>query len=144
MSLYNVFDIAATGMSAQNICFNMTASNILNVNSISSSQDKVYCARHPVFAAELNKATDMQRPNVMGSSVGVKVLGIVESNKPLQMEYNPNHPSADANGYIYKPNVNVVEEMANMISASRSYQTNVQVADAAKQMLTKTLQLGQR
>jgi flagellar basal-body rod protein FlgC len=144
MSLYNVFDIAATGMSAQNIRLNTTASNISNANSISSSQDKVYRARHPVFAAELNKATDMQRPNVMGSSVGVKVLGIVESNKPLQMEYNPNHPSADANGYIYKPNVNVVEEMANMISASRSYQTNVQVADAAKQMLTKTLQLGQR
>jgi flagellar basal-body rod protein FlgC len=144
MSLYNVFDIAATGMSAQNVRLNTTASNISNANSISSSQDKVYRARHPVFAAELNKATDMQRPNVMGSSVGVKVLGIVESNKPLQMEYNPNHPSADANGYIYKPNVNVVEEMANMISASRSYQTNVQVADAAKQMLTKTLQLGQR
>lgn len=144
MSLYNVFDIAATGMSAQNIRLNTTASNISNANSISSSQDKVYRARHPVFAAELNKATDMQRPNVMGSSVGVKVLGIVESNKPLQMEYNPNHPSADENGYIYKPNVNVVEEMANMISASRSYQTNVQVADAAKQMLTKTLQLGQR
>ena len=80
----------------------------------------------------------------MGSSVGVKVLGVVESDKPLQIEYNPNHPSADANGYIYKPNVNVVEEMANMISASRSYQTNVQVADAAKQMLSKTLQLGQR
>ncbi|CCQ09773.1 Flagellar basal-body rod protein FlgC [Pseudoalteromonas luteoviolacea B = ATCC 29581] len=144
MSLYNVFDISASGMSAQNIRLNTTASNISNANSISSSQEGVYRARHAVFAAELNKATDMQRPNVMGSSVGVKVLGIVESDKPLQIEYNPNHPSADENGYIYKPNVNVVEEMANMISASRSYQTNVQVADAAKQMLTKTLQLGQR
>ncbi|QTH71018.1 flagellar basal body rod protein FlgC [Pseudoalteromonas xiamenensis] len=144
MSLYNVFDIATTGMSAQNIRLNTTASNISNANSISSSQDKVYRARHPVFAAELNKAATMQRGNEVGSSVGVKVLGIVESDKPLQIEYNPNHPSADENGYIYKPNVNVVEEMANMISASRSYQTNVQVADAAKQMLTKTLQLGQR
>ncbi|WP_046003957.1 flagellar basal body rod protein FlgC [Pseudoalteromonas rubra] len=143
MSLYNVFDIAGSGMSAQNVRLNTTASNISNANSVSSSQDKVYRARHPVFAAELSKAAAAQ-PNTMGSSVGVKVLGIVESDKPLQVEYNPNHPSADKDGYIYKPNVNVVEEMTNMISASRSYQTNVQVADAAKQMLSKTLQLGQR
>ena len=143
MSLYNVFDISGSGMSAQNVRLNTTASNISNANSVSSSQDEVYRARHPVFAAELSKASTSQN-NAMGSSVGVKVLGVVESDKPLQVEYNPNHPSADANGYIYKPNVNVVEEMANMISASRSYQTNVQVADAAKQMLSKTLQLGQR
>ncbi|ESP90381.1 MULTISPECIES: flagellar basal body rod protein FlgC [Pseudoalteromonas] len=143
MSLYNVFDIAGSGMSAQNVRLNTTASNISNANSISSSQDKVYRARHPVFAAELNKAA-AAHPNTMSSSVGVKVLGIVESDKPLQVEYNPNHPSADKDGYIYKPNVNVVEEMTNMISASRSYQTNVQVADAAKQMLSKTLLLGQR
>jgi flagellar basal-body rod protein FlgC len=76
------------------------------------------------------------------ASVKVEVLGIVEDQDPLRQEYNPNHPLADENGYIYKPNVNVMEEMANMISASRSYQTNVQVADAAKQMLMKTLQLG--
>ncbi|KZN47217.1 flagellar basal body rod protein FlgC [Pseudoalteromonas luteoviolacea] len=143
MSLYNVFDIAGSGMSAQNVRLNTTASNISNANSISSSQDKVYRARHPVFAAELNKAA-AANPNTLSSSVGVKVLGIVESDKPLQVEYNPNHPSADKDGYIYKPNVNVVEEMTNMISASRSYQTNVQVADAAKQMLSKTLLLGQR
>ncbi|KZN55017.1 flagellar basal body rod protein FlgC [Pseudoalteromonas luteoviolacea] len=143
MSLYNVFDIAGSGMSAQNIRLNTTASNISNANSVSSSQDEVYRARHPVFAAELNKAT-AANPSTLSSSVGVKVLGIVESDKPLQVEYNPNHPSADKDGYIYKPNVNVVEEMTNMISASRSYQTNVQVADAAKQMLSKTLLLGQR
>lgn len=144
MSLYNVFDIAGSGMSAQNIRLNTTASNISNANSISSSQDKVYRARHPVFAAELTKANELHNSNAAASSVGVKVLGIVESDKPLQVEYSPNHPSADKDGYIYKPNVNVVEEMANMISASRSYQTNVQVADAAKQMLSKTLLLGQR
>jgi len=68
----------------------------------------------------------------------------VESDAPLKMEHNPNHPMADSNGFIYKPNVNVVEEMANMISASRAYQTNVQIADAAKTMLSKTLQMGQR
>jgi flagellar basal-body rod protein FlgC len=144
MSLFNVFDVAGSGMSAQNIRLNTTASNISNANSISSSQDKVYRARHPVFAAELTKASEAHNSSQLNASVGVKVLGIVESDKPLQVEYNPNHPSADKDGYIYKPNVNVVEEMANMISASRSYQTNVQVADAAKQMLSKTLLLGQR
>lgn len=137
MSLYNVFDVSGTGMSAQSIRLNTTASNIANANSVSSSIDETYKARHPVFAAEMTKAMSSQ-------AKGVNVLGIVESDAPLKIEHNPNHPMADSNGYVYKPNVNVVEEMANMISASRSYQTNVQIADAAKQMLSKTLQLGQR
>jgi len=140
MSLFNVFDVSATGMSAQNVRLNTTASNMANANSVSNSLDTTYRARHPVFAAELTKASSAQQ----GESVGVKVLGIVESDKPLVREFSPNHPMADKDGFIYKPNVNVVEEMANMISASRAYQTNVQVADAAKTMLSKTLQLGQR
>lgn len=137
MSLYNVFDVSGTGMSAQSVRLNTTASNIANANTVSSSVDQTYRARHPVFAAEMTKAQDEQ-------SQGVNVLGIVESDAPLKIEYSPNHPMADSEGYIYKPNVNVVEEMANMISASRSYQTNVQLADAAKTMLSKTLQMGQR
>lgn len=139
MSLYNVFDISGTGMSAQSVRLNTTASNLSNANTVSSSVDETYRARHPVFAAELNKASANQK----GESVGVKVLGIVESDKPLKREFNPEHPLADKDGFIYKPNVNVVEEMANMISASRNYQTNVQVADAAKQMLSRTLRMGQ-
>jgi len=140
MSLFNVFDIAGTGMSAQSVRLNTTASNLSNANSVSSSIDETYRARHPVFAAELTKAAAAQG----GESVGVKVLGIVESDKPLNVEYSPGHPMADKEGYIYRPNVNTVEEMANMISASRAYQTNVQIADAAKTMLSKTILLGQR
>ncbi|PAJ75144.1 flagellar basal body rod protein FlgC [Pseudoalteromonas sp. NBT06-2] len=140
MSLFNVFDIAGTGMSAQSVRLNTTASNLSNANTVSSSLDETYRARHPVFAAELTKAAAAQG----GESVGVKVLGIVESDKPLNVEYNPGHPMADKEGYIYRPNVNTVEEMANMISASRAYQTNVQIADAAKTMLSKTILLGQR
>ncbi|MFT5161710.1 MAG: flagellar basal-body rod protein FlgC [Alteromonadaceae bacterium] len=140
MSLYNVFNIAGSGMSAQSLRLNTTASNIANANTVSSSVDKTYRARQPVFAAELTKAAGAQ----YGQSAGVKVLGVVESEAPLNIEYSPNHPQADKDGYIYKPNVNIMEEMANMISSSRTYQTNVQVADAAKQMLAKTLQLGQR
>jgi flagellar basal-body rod protein FlgC len=140
MSLYSVFNIAGTGMSAQSVRLNTTASNIANANTVSSSVDKTYRARQPVFAAELTKAAKDQQ----GEAVGVAVKGIVESDAPLKVEYSPNHPMADEKGYIYKPNVNVMEEMANMISASRTYQTNVQVADAAKQMLSKTLMMGQQ
>lgn len=139
MSLFNVFDISGTGMSAQSVRLNTTASNIANADSVSSSIDETYRARHPVFAAEMQKAAADQN-----NAVGVEVLGVVESNKPLNVEYSPEHPMADKDGYIYKPNVNVIEEMTNMISASRSYQTNVQLAESAKNMLNKTLQLGQR
>ena len=139
MSLFNIFDIAGTGMSAQSVRLNTTASNISNANSVSSSTDQTYRARHPVFAAELLKASNGQEQD----SIGVKVLGVVESDRPLQREFSPEHPMADKDGFIYKPNVNVVEEMANMMSASQNYQTNVQVADAAQQMLSRTLRMGQ-
>lgn len=137
MSLLNVFNISGSAMSAQSLRLNTTASNIANADSVSSSSDQTYRARHPVFAAEMLKAAAGQE-----QSVNVKVLGIVESNKPLNIQYSPDHPMADKDGYIYKPNVNVIEEMTNMISASRSYQTNVQLAESAKNMLNKTLLLG--
>ncbi|QBG35242.1 flagellar basal body rod protein FlgC [Litorilituus sediminis] len=140
MSLFNVFDITGSGMSAQSTRLNTTASNIANADSVSSSADQTYRARHPVFAAAMQEAAAGQE----SASAGVQVLGIVESDKPLNVEYSPNHPMADKDGYIYKPNVNVIEEMTNMISASRSYQTNVQLAESAKNMLNKTLMLGQR
>jgi flagellar basal-body rod protein FlgC len=139
MSLFNVFNITGSGMSAQSMRLNTTASNIANADSVSSSVDETYRARHPVFAAAMQKAAAGQE-----SGVGVQVLGVVESDKPLNVQYSPEHPMADKDGFIYKPNVNVIEEMTNMISASRSYQTNVQLAESAKNMLNKTLALGQR
>jgi len=147
MSIYNVMDIAGTAMSAQSVRLNTTASNLANANSISSSAGETYRARHPVFAPQLQQAIDGQPGQSsmrQSGALGVKVLGIVESDKPLVQEFAPNHQMADANGYIYKPNVNVMEEMANMMSASRSYQTNVQLADTAKQLLSRTLRMGQQ
>ncbi len=138
MSLFNVFNVTGSAMSAESVRLNTTSSNLANADSISSSAEETYKARHAVFGAELSKAKYNR-----DHSVPVKVMGIVESKKPLNAEYNPDHPMANEDGYIYKPNVNVMEEMANMISASRSYQTNVQVADASKQMLLRTLQMGQ-
>jgi len=138
MSLFRVFDVAGSAMSAQSVRLNTTASNLANANSVSSSANETYKARYPVFQAQLDQASAAQN-----EAVGVNVAGIVESDAPLVNEFNPNHPLADENGYVYRPNVNVMEEMANMISASRSYQTNVQIADSAKKMLNKTLALGQ-
>lgn len=137
MSLFNIFDVAGTALQAQSIRLNTISSNLANANSISSSTGETYRARHPVFAPILDEFGDNE------NSVGVRVLGIVESNQPLRREHNPSHPMADKDGFIYLPNVNVIEEMANMISASRSYQTNVEVMNSAKQMLLRTLAIGQ-
>ncbi|MGR5236518.1 flagellar basal body rod protein FlgC [Vibrio alfacsensis] len=137
MSLFNVFNVTGSAMSAESVRLNTTSSNLANADSVSSSAKDTYKARHAVFGAELSNAMRGD------ATVPVKVLGIVESDKPLNAEYNPDHPLANDEGYIYKPNVNVMEEMANMISASRAYQTNVQVADSSKQMLLRTLQMGQ-
>ncbi|GAA4496762.1 flagellar basal body rod protein FlgC [Pseudaeromonas paramecii] len=139
MSLFRIFDVAGSAMSAQSVRLNTTASNLANADSVSSSVDETYRARRPVFAAMLQEAGSGQPGS---EAVGVQVQGIVESDAPLLKEFNPNHPMADKDGFIYKPNVNPIEEMADMISASRSYQTNVQVADTAKQMLLQTLRLG--
>ena len=142
MSLLNVFDIAGSGMSAQSLRLNVTASNLANADSVSSSVGETYRSRHPVFAAVLNAAAGGFRKG--GTPLrGVRVQDVVESEAPLRREYRPDHPAADEQGYVYKSNVNVVEEMADMLSAARSYQGNVEAMNAAKQMLLRTLTLGQ-
>ena len=144
MSLFRIFDIAGSAMSAQSVRLNTTASNLANAESVSSSAETTYRARRPIFAAALADALQGEGRSSGGdqAAVGVEVKGIVESQAPLQREYNPAHPMAGKDGFIYRSNVSQVEEMADMMSASRSYQTNVQVADSAKQMLLQTLRLG--
>lgn len=139
MSMFKVFDVAGSALSAQSLRLNVTASNMANANSVSSSTEETYRARQPIFAAMLkNEAAGMGD----AQSVGVQVKGIVESQAPLQQQYNPDHPMANEEGYVFLPNVNVVEEMANMISASRSYQSNVEVINTAKQLMSRTLTMG--
>ncbi len=135
MSLFRIFDISGSALHAQTVRLNTTASNMANIDSISSSTEQTYRARHPVFAAQLDEAEE--------AAAGVDVLGIVESQTPLRQEYRPDHPLANENGYVNLPNVNPVEEMANMISASRSYQANVEVLNTSKQMMMRTLALGE-
>ena len=137
MSLFNVFDIAGSAMSAESVRLNTTASNLANAQSVGSSEETTYHARHPVFSAVMKSLGDG------GQSVGVEVKEIVQSNTPLEKRYQPGHPMANEEGNVFLPNVNVIEEMANMISASRSYQTNVEVLNTSKQMLMRTLSLGE-
>ncbi len=134
----SIFDIAGSGMNAQSLRLNLVASNISNANSVGSNETDVYKARQPVFAAELNNAINKQ-----DATSKVNVLGVVEDKTAPVMEYSPNHPLANKDGYIFKSNVNTVEEMANMMSASRSYQNNVEVLNTAKQMMLQTLKMGQ-
>ena len=138
MSSFSIFDIAGTGMNAQSLRLNLVASNIANANSVSSTAEGAYKSRQPVFASELKDVMNNQN-----AASKVKVLGVVENKAPPVMEYAPNHPMADSTGYIYKSNVNTVEEMANMMSASRSYQNNVEVLNTAKQLILQTLKMGQ-
>lgn len=137
MSLSNVFNIAGSGMMAQSMRLNVVASNLANADSVTSSNGQPYRAREVVFSA---KPLD---GNSVAGAVGVKVDGVVEDPSPLKMIYDPKNPAADAKGFVAMPNVNVVEEMVNMISASRSYQNNVDVMNTAKSLMMKTLTIGQ-
>lgn len=139
MSSFKIFDVAGSGMNAQMLRLNLTASNLANVDSVSSSIEQTYKSRQPVFAAQFQSAFDRLR----STATEVKVLGVVESPAPLRMEYAPHHPMANQEGYIFKPNVNPVEELANMIAASRSYQTNIEVLNTAKELILQTLRMGE-
>lgn len=133
MSLFNVFNVAGSAMSAQAQRLNTTASNLANADSATSASGQAYRAKQVVF-----EAVPLDNANT-----GVKVSQVVEDPSPLKQVYDPKNPLADDKGYVSMPNVNVVDEMVNMMSASRSYQTNVETMNAAKTMLLKTLTLGQ-
>jgi flagellar basal-body rod protein FlgC len=133
MSLFNIFNVSGSAMSAQAQRLNTVASNLANADSATSSTGQAYRAKQVVFEAV---------PMADGGS-GVKVQQVVEDASPLKQMYDPKHPMADDKGYVAMPNVNVVDEMVNMLSASRSYQNNVETMNSAKTMLLKTLTIGQ-
>jgi flagellar basal-body rod protein FlgC len=139
MPSFKIFDIAGAGMSAQSVRLNTTASNLANADAVSGDPKTVYRARHPVFAVA---QPGMAGPNEHASAT-VKVTAIVESTAEPNKRYEPGHPLADGQGFVYAPNVNTVEEMVNMISASRSYQNDVEIMKTARDMLLATLRIGQ-
>jgi len=134
MSLFNIFDIASSSMTAQSQRLNVVASNLSNADSVTSSTGEPYRARQVVFST-LQAAKN-------GAS-GVKVAGVVHDATPMKQVFEPNHPLADDAGYITMPNVSVVDEMVNMMSASRSYQNSVDMMNTTKSLLQKTLTIGQ-
>src|SRR3954471_19393485 len=142
MSTFKAFDIAGSGMAAQSVRLNTTASNLANAESVSGDPTKVYKPRHPIFEAV--RAQLAAGANAQGQGdAAVRVRGIYESPAPPSARYEPGNPLANQQGYVYAPSVNAVEEMVNMISASRSYQNNVEVMNTSKELLLATLRLGQ-
>ncbi len=133
-SLLKVFDVAASAMTAQSHRLNVVASNIANADSATGPDGKAYKAKQVVFST-LNMGGN--------ENTGVRVTGVIDDPSPMKRLYQPSHPMADQTGYVTMPNVNVVEEMVNMISASRAYQNNVEALNTAKTLLSKTLTIGQ-
>lgn len=133
MSVFNIFGIAGSALNAQSARLNATASNLANADSVAGADGQPYRAKQVVFKAM----------PVEGGGIGVRVTQVVESSAPFRAMYDPKNPAANADGYVNMPNVNVVDEMVNMISASRAYQTNADVMSTAKTLLLKTLTIGQ-
>ena len=136
VSLFNVFDVAGSAMSAQTVRLNVVASNLANAESAAGDPNSVYRAREVVFQTMVDRFGD-------GVSRGVRVAGVVEQSAPPLEQYAPDHPLADEHGKIYLPNINPIAQMANMISAARAYQTNVELVKTSKEMMLNLMQLGQ-
>lgn len=134
MGLEKVFTVAGSAMTAQSARLNVVASNLANADSASGPDGKPYRAKQVMFST-----IPLEDEGV----AGVRVTGVVSDPSPMRKVYEPAHPMADQDGYVTMPNVNVVEEMVNMISASRAYQNNVETMSTAKTLLLKTLTLGQ-
>jgi flagellar basal-body rod protein FlgC len=134
MSLFSIFNVASSAMAAQSQRLNTVASNIANAESATGPGGQPYRARYVVFAAQ---------PVDAAGSAGVQVTSVVEDPSAPRMVYDPKHPMANEGGYVAMPNVNPVDEMVNMISASRAYQNNVETLNTAKTLLQKTLSIGQ-
>ena len=141
MASFKVFEIAGSGLAAQSVRLNTVTSNLANADSIAGDPANVYKARHPVFQAVHTAVGALSRNQQDGAAV--RVSGIVESNAAPIVRNDPGNPLADAQGNVYAPNVNVIEEMTDMISASRAYQNDVECMSTARDQMLSTLKVGQ-
>ena len=137
MSLMNVVHVASTAMMAQNTRLNVISSNLSNQDSVNAETGEPYKAKQAVFEAITQDYSQMRNPSLVQG--GVRVSKVVESDAPLRREFMPGHPNADESGYVSMPNVNPVDEMANMLSASRAYQDSIQIFQTAKTLMQKTI-----
>ncbi|MGM0554382.1 MAG: flagellar basal body rod protein FlgC [Pseudomonadota bacterium] len=136
-NLFNLFNTSASALTAQSVRLNTVASNLANANTVSGSAEEAYRAKQVMFQSVMDQAD----PD--GSATAVRVAGVSESQAEPQAQYEPHHPQANEEGYVFRPAISVVEEMANMMSASRNYEANVEVMDTSRQLLQRTLQIGQ-
>lgn len=137
MSTFRIFDIAGSAVAAQTVRLNTVASNLANANSISSTAEGTYRARMPVFEAVRNELKGRE------TGAAVRVREVVESTAPPNSRYEPSNPLADANGFVYSPDISAVEQITDMVSASRSYQNNIEVMRTTRELMLATLRLGQ-
>jgi flagellar basal-body rod protein FlgC len=142
MTSFKLFDIVGSALSAQSVRLNTVASNLANADSVSGDPNTVYKARHPVFQAVQSAVNQSASALDRASGAAVRVSGIVQSNAAPTERYDPGNPLADEHGNVYAPNVNVIEEMTDMISASRAYQDNVEVLSTSKDLMLATLKIG--
>jgi len=140
MSMFQIFNVSGSAVSAQSQRLNVVASNLANADTVAGPDGTAYKARQVTFQTQMMGATGQIGD---AAAAGVKVSNISEDQTAGRRVHDPKHPGADAEGYVTYSNVNAVEEMVNMISASRSYQNNVEVMNTAKTLLLKTLQMGQ-
>lgn len=143
MSLFGVFDVSGSALAAESLRLNLTASNLANADDVSGDPQSVYRARSAVFRAASPSFSDTLAGAGAAPNAAVRVLGVLESQAAPIERYDPGHPQANERGMVYAPNVNPIEQMVDMISASRSYQSNLEVVNSAKELLLRTLALGQ-
>jgi flagellar basal-body rod protein FlgC len=140
MSLFNVFNVSGSALNAETIRLNTTASNLANAESVNGDSSKIYRARHPVFQTMMDTSDPFAEDQ--NATAGVRVLGVVESTAPPLQRYAPENPLANKDGYVFTSNVNSIEEMTNMISANRSFATNIDAINTARDLLLKTISMG--
>lgn len=136
MSLANILKLSGGALNAQTVRLNTVASNLANTETVSSSPDTAYRAKRPVFQAVMQNATQE-----LESGFGVTVNGISETRKPNQQIYDPENPLADKDGYVYRSNVNPLEELTDMLDAARSYETALTTASTARELMMRTIDM---
>ena len=144
MNFLDALHISSSGLAAQRLRMNLISGNLANVNTTRTSQGGPYKKKYAVFAANTDRQSfkNVLKSQMTGKSFEVKVVKIIDDPRPPQLKYDPQHPDADKNGYVAMPNINLIEEMVNMMSATRSYEANVTAVKATKNMALKALEIG--
>jgi len=144
MNFIDALHISATGLSSQRLRMNVVSSNLANSNTTRTPDGGPYKRKDVVFTSQPVQGSfqDMMRSQISGKLAGVKVVEIVNDPSPPVIKYDPQHPDADEEGYVSMPNINMIEEMVNMMSATRSYEANVTAVKATKRMVQKALEIG--